>query len=62
MSNPAFAVCVLACAVWSRTSPPTRTGGAHKPEYPELEDDDIRQALEFAASNLDDQILSLGAE
>ncbi|MGA7980659.1 MAG: DUF433 domain-containing protein [Chromatiaceae bacterium] len=30
-------------------------------EYRELEDDDIRQALEFAASNLDDQILSLGA-
>jgi uncharacterized protein (DUF433 family) len=32
-----------------------------KREYPELEDDDIRQALEFAASNLDDQILHLGA-
>jgi uncharacterized protein (DUF433 family) len=30
-------------------------------EYPELEDDDIRQALEFAASSLDDQILTLGA-
>jgi uncharacterized protein (DUF433 family) len=26
-----------------------------KQEYPELEDDDIRQALEFAASSLDDQ-------
>jgi uncharacterized protein (DUF433 family) len=32
-----------------------------KNEYPELEDDDIRQALEFAANNLDDQIISLGA-
>jgi len=30
-------------------------------EYPELEDDDIRQALEFAASNLDDQVFTLGA-
>lgn len=26
-------------------------------EYPELEPDDIRQALEFAANNLDDQII-----
>jgi uncharacterized protein (DUF433 family) len=32
-----------------------------KREYPELEDDDIRQALEFAASSLDDQIIALGA-
>jgi len=32
-----------------------------KREYPELEDDDIRQALEFAASSLDDQIITLGA-
>lgn len=31
-----------------------------KDEYPELEDDDIRQALEFAASSLDDQILMVG--
>jgi uncharacterized protein (DUF433 family) len=30
-------------------------------EYPELQDDDIRQALEFAASNLDDEIMTLGA-
>lgn len=28
-------------------------------EYPELEPDDIRQALEFAATNLDDQIIPL---
>ncbi len=28
-------------------------------EYPELELEDIRQALEFAASNLDDEIISL---
>lgn len=26
-------------------------------EYPELEPDDIRQALEFVANNLDDQII-----
>jgi uncharacterized protein (DUF433 family) len=26
-------------------------------EYPELDKDDIRQALEFAASNLDDKII-----
>lgn len=32
-----------------------------KREYPELDDEDIRQALEFAASNLDDEIISLGA-
>ena len=25
-------------------------------EYPEIEDEDIRQALEFAAANLDDQV------
>lgn len=30
-------------------------------EYPELEPDDIRQALEFAAHNLDDQVHSLDA-
>jgi uncharacterized protein (DUF433 family) len=30
-------------------------------EFPELEPEDIRQALEFAASNLDDEIISLGA-
>ena len=28
-------------------------------EYPELEPDDVRQALEFAASNLDDRIVPL---
>jgi uncharacterized protein (DUF433 family) len=28
-------------------------------EYPDLEDDDIRQALEFAAANLDDQVFEL---
>jgi len=32
-----------------------------KQEYPELKDDDIRQALEFAAQNLDDEIISRGA-
>ena len=30
-----------------------------KAEYPELEDKDIVQALQFAARNFDDQILSL---
>ena len=30
-------------------------------EYPELEEEDIRQALEFAAENLDDQVLSFDA-
>ena len=28
-------------------------------DYPELEPDDIRQALEFAANNLDDKIIPL---
>ncbi len=32
-----------------------------KTEYPELVDEDIRQALEFAAGNLDDQVMTLGA-
>lgn len=32
-----------------------------KQEYPELEDKDVRQALEFAASSLDDQVIDLGA-
>jgi len=32
-----------------------------KAEYPELDDEDIRQAFEFAADNLDDQVISLGA-
>jgi uncharacterized protein (DUF433 family) len=30
-------------------------------EYPELEDEDIRQALEFAASALEDQVIHRGA-
>jgi uncharacterized protein (DUF433 family) len=30
-------------------------------EYPELEDDDIRQALEFAARNLDSHVIPLEA-
>jgi uncharacterized protein (DUF433 family) len=32
-----------------------------KAEYPELEDEDIRQALEFAALNLADEVLPLEA-
>ncbi len=30
-------------------------------EYPELDKDDIRQALQFAAGNLDDQSIALEA-
>ncbi|MCE5197836.1 MAG: DUF433 domain-containing protein [Armatimonadota bacterium] len=30
-------------------------------EYPEIEDEDIRQALEYAAANLDDQTIDLSA-
>ena len=30
-------------------------------EYPELEDEDVRQALEYAAANLDDKTISLAA-
>jgi uncharacterized protein (DUF433 family) len=28
-------------------------------EYPELEDEDIRQVLEFAAANMDDSVIEL---
>jgi uncharacterized protein (DUF433 family) len=28
-------------------------------EYPELEEEDIRQALEYAAANLDDKVVEL---
>ena len=28
-------------------------------EFPELEDEDIRQALEYAAANLDDRVVDL---
>lgn len=31
-----------------------------KREYPEIDDEDIRQALAFAAASLDDRILPLG--
>ena len=30
-------------------------------EYPELQTEDIRQALEFAATNLDDRVIELPA-
>ncbi len=33
--------------------------GELRREYPELEDEDIRQALEFAAASLDDRIIAL---
>jgi uncharacterized protein (DUF433 family) len=32
-----------------------------KREYPELDDEDIRQALAFAAANLDDKVIELAA-
>lgn len=32
-----------------------------KREYPELEEEDIRQALEFAAASLDDQSIDVSA-
>ena len=32
-----------------------------KREYPELEEEDIREALAYAAANLDDQIIELTA-
>ncbi len=32
-----------------------------KREYPDLEDEDIREALAYAAANLDDQIIELTA-
>ena len=30
-------------------------------EYPEIEDEDIRQSLEYAAVNLDDKVVELGS-
>ena len=33
--------------------------GELRAEYPEIEDEDIRQALEYAAANLDDQVMEL---
>jgi uncharacterized protein (DUF433 family) len=30
-------------------------------EYPEVEDEDIRQVLEYAAANLDDKVVELGS-
>ena len=38
-----------------------RTWDAVLAEYPELEPEDIRQALEFAATNLDDHVIELPA-
>ena len=32
-----------------------------KLEYPELEDEDIREALAYAAANLEDKVLELAA-
>lgn len=33
-----------------------------KREYPELEDEDVRQALAYAAANLDDQVIELAGK
>ena len=33
--------------------------GELRAEYPELEEEDIRQALEYAAANLDDRVVTL---
>ena len=38
-----------------------RTWDAVIAEYPELQAEDIRQALEFAATNLDDRVIELPA-
>lgn len=38
-----------------------RTWDAVITEYPELEAEDIRQALEYAATNLDDRVIELPA-
>jgi uncharacterized protein (DUF433 family) len=35
--------------------------GQFRAEYPEVEDEDIRQALEYAAANLDDKVVELPA-
>lgn len=35
--------------------------GELKNEFPELEDEDIRQALEYAAANLEDRVVALPA-
>lgn len=35
--------------------------GELRAEYPELDDDDIRQALEYAAANLDERVIELHA-
>lgn len=35
------------------------TGEALRKAYPDLEDEDIRQALEYAAANLDDRVEEL---
>jgi uncharacterized protein (DUF433 family) len=35
--------------------------GELKREYPELEEEDIREALAYAAANLDDKVIELAA-
>jgi uncharacterized protein (DUF433 family) len=37
------------------------TGEALRRAYPDLEDEDIRQSLEYAAANLDDRVEELAA-
>ena len=52
--------CVSPYAAWSKPSPSIPDRIELEQEYPALEDDDIRQALQFAAGKLDDQIIALG--
>jgi len=55
MGSHAYATFVFRCAACSRH--PDRS--ELKREYPELEDEDIRQALAFAAALVDDKVLPL---
>jgi uncharacterized protein (DUF433 family) len=46
--------------LWQQ-SPPIPTAGSLFRNYPDLEEDDIRQALEFAAANLADEVYETSA-
>ena len=52
MGSHAFVTFAFRCAECSRRAELKR-------EYPELEDEDIRQALAFAAALVDDKVLPL---
>lgn len=59
------ALCLSGESAYVRFSDAGRSVVGARPEllreYPELEEEDIRQALEFAASALDDEIIDRGA-